>query len=83
MGVTNFLTDLWIGQRYDLGKVYINDLGAWLEAVVNGQTDFGIFPAPLAPIGQDRGLEVPESSQNEGFSPLLTAAQSSLLGILD
>ena len=69
VSVTNFLTDQWIGGQYDLEKVYINDLGARLEAVVNGQTDLGIFPEPLASIGVARGLRILATSENEGFSP--------------
>lgn len=73
VSVTNFLADQWVGDQFDLDKVFINDLGIRLEALVNGQTDLGFFPEPLASVGILRGLEIVALSQEADESPQIIA----------
>lgn len=73
VSVTNFLADQWVGDQYELDKVYINDLGLRLEALVNGQTDLGFFPEPLASVGILRGLEIVALSREAEESPQIIA----------
>ncbi|WP_320121916.1 ABC transporter substrate-binding protein [uncultured Sphaerochaeta sp.] len=70
ISVTNYLLDAYLGDRYDVKKVFINEIPARLEAVVSSQLDTGIFPEPFASIGALRNLEkltfegIPEESLN-------------------
>jgi NitT/TauT family transport system substrate-binding protein len=73
VSVTNFLADQWVGDQFDLDKVFINDLGIRLEALVNGQTDLGFFPEPLASVGILRGLEIVDLSRDGDESPQIIA----------
>jgi NitT/TauT family transport system substrate-binding protein len=57
ISVTNYLLDAYLGERYAVEKVFINEIPARLEAVVSGQLDTGIFPEPFASIGELRNLE--------------------------
>ncbi len=56
VSVTNFLTDEYLGNRFRVEKVYINDIPARLAALQNRQVDMGIFPEPLASMGELSGL---------------------------
>lgn len=56
VSVTNFLIDEWLGDRYTIEKVYINDIPARLAAIGSGQLDMGLFPEPLASMGEKSGL---------------------------
>lgn len=70
ISVTNYLLDAYLSDRYDVEKVFINEIPARLEAVVSSQLDTGIFPEPFASIGALRNLEkltfegIPEESLN-------------------
>lgn len=70
ISVTNYLIDKYLGNKYEVEKVFINEIPARLEAVVSGQLDTGIFPEPFASIGVLRNLEkntfegIPEESLN-------------------
>lgn len=70
ISVTNYLLEQYLGDDYNIEKVFINEIPARLEAVLAGQLDTGIFPEPFASIGALRGLEklffdnVPSESLN-------------------
>lgn len=70
ISVTNYLLDAYLSDRYDVEKVFINEIPARLEAVVSSQLDTGIFPEPFASIGALRNLEkltfegIPKESLN-------------------
>jgi len=70
ISVTNYLLDAYLEDRYDVEKVFINEIPARLEAVVSSQLDTGIFPEPFASIGALRNLEkltfegIPKESLN-------------------
>jgi NitT/TauT family transport system substrate-binding protein len=56
ISVTNYLLDHWLGGRYNMTKVYINEIPLRLEAVAGGKLEMGIFPEPLASVGAAKGL---------------------------
>ena len=57
VSVTNFLIDEWLGDKYTIEKVYINDIPARLAAIGSGQLDMGLFPEPMASMGELNGLK--------------------------
>jgi NitT/TauT family transport system substrate-binding protein len=57
ISVTNYLLDHWMDGRYNMDKVYINEIPLRLEAVAAGKLDMGIFPEPLASVGAAKGLQ--------------------------
>jgi len=69
VSVANFLVDQWLSDDYTLEKVFINSIPARLEAVVSGQLDMGLFPEPVASVGEMRGLEKLLFEPVDGFSP--------------
>ena len=69
VSVSNFLVDQWLGDDHTLEKVFINSIPARLEAVASGQLDMGLFPEPIASVGEMRGLEKLLFEPVDGFSP--------------
>jgi NitT/TauT family transport system substrate-binding protein len=69
VSVANYLVDRWLSDDYVLEKVFINSIPARLEAVVAGQLDMGLFPEPVASVGEMRGLEKILFEPVDGFSP--------------
>lgn len=69
ISVSNFLVDEWLSADFDLDKVFINAIPARLEAVVSGQLDMGLFPEPIASVGELRGLEKIIYSPVDGYTP--------------
>lgn len=69
VSVTNFLVDQWLAADYELEKTFITAVPARLEAVLSGQLDMGIFPEPIASVGELRGLEKLMFEPVDGFSP--------------
>lgn len=69
VSVTNFLIDEWLGDKYIIEKVYINDIPARLAAIGSGQLDMGLFPEPMASMGEQNGLEKVLYQPEEGFCP--------------
>ena len=56
VSVSNFLVDEWLGPDYEIEKVFINPIPGRLEALASGQVDMGLFPEPVATIGESKGL---------------------------
>ena len=69
ISVSNFLVDHWLEDDYTIEKVYINAIPARLEAVLTNQLDMGLFPEPIASVGELKGLEKLSYEQVDGFSP--------------
>jgi len=69
VSVTNFLIDEWLGDKYTIEKVYINDIPARLAAIGSGQLDMGLFPEPLASMGELNGLKKIIYQPENGFCP--------------
>jgi NitT/TauT family transport system substrate-binding protein len=69
ISVSNFLVDHWLDDDYTIDKVYINAIPARLEAVLSNQLDMGLFPEPIASVGELQGLEKISYPPIDGFSP--------------
>lgn len=69
VSVTNFLIDEWLGDKYTIEKVFINDIPARLAAIESGQLDMGLFPEPMASMGELNGLQKVLYQPEEGFCP--------------
>lgn len=69
VSVTNFLIDEWLSGQYNIEKVFINDIPARLAAIGSGQLDMGLFPEPLASMGELNGLTKNIYQPESGFCP--------------
>jgi NitT/TauT family transport system substrate-binding protein len=69
VSVTNFLIDEWLGDDYIIEKVYINDIPARLAAIVSGELDMGLFPEPMASMGELSGLIKRNYEPEDGICP--------------
>ena len=69
VSVTNFLIDEWLGDEYTIEKVYINDIPARLAAIGSGQLDMGLFPEPVASMGELSGLVKKNYEPEDGICP--------------
>jgi len=69
VSVTNFLIDEWLGDEYTIEKVYINDIPARLAAIGSGQLDMGLFPEPMASMGELSGLVKKNYEPEDGICP--------------
>lgn len=69
VSVTNFLIDEWLSDQYNIEKVFINDIPARLAAIGSGQLDMGLFPEPLASMGELNGLIKNIYQPESGFCP--------------
>ncbi|HOB20255.1 MAG TPA: ABC transporter substrate-binding protein [Candidatus Atribacteria bacterium] len=69
VSVTNFLIDQWLGDKYKIEKVYINDIPTRLAAIVSGELDMGSFPEPVASMGVLQGLEKKNYEYEDGNCP--------------
>jgi len=69
VSVTNFLVDQWLGDRYEIEKVYINEIPTRLAAITSGELDMGIFPEPFASMGELQGLKKASFTFEDGYCP--------------
>lgn len=69
VSVSNFLVDQWLGDDYEIEKIFINAIPARLEAVISGQMDMGLFPEPIASVGEMKGMQKLIFEAVDGFSP--------------
>jgi len=69
ISVSNFLVDHWLDETYSIEKIYINAIPARLEAVLTNQLDMGIFPEPIASVGEMKGLRKLSFKPVDGYSP--------------
>lgn len=69
VSVSNFLIDEWLGNKYTIEKVYINEIPARLAAIGSGQLDMGLFPEPVASMGEINGLEKKIYQSAEPYCP--------------
>lgn len=56
VSVSNYLIDMWLGEKYNVEKVFINEIPGRLAALNSGQVDMGLFPEPVASNGELQGL---------------------------
>lgn len=69
VSVSNFLIDEWLSDKYNVEKVYINDIPARLAAIGSGQIDMGLFPEPVASMGALGGLKKNIYEMKDGYCP--------------
>lgn len=69
VSVTNFLIDEWLGDKYNIEKVFINDIPARLAAIGSDQLDMGLFPEPMASMGELNGLKKVLYQPEDEFCP--------------
>lgn len=69
VSVTNYLSDRSLGDKYNIEKVYINEIPARLEMVGKGTLDMAVVPEPMASQGELNGLTKKLIENNDAFSP--------------
>ncbi|GAB1455373.1 hypothetical protein MASR2M48_06800 [Spirochaetota bacterium] len=77
VSVSNYLSDLWLSERYQIDKVFITDIPARMEMIKRGKLDMACLPEPIASMGQLAGLEKRVFENKDEYYPdvmLFTAA---------
>ena len=69
VSVTNFLIDEWLSDKYEIEKVFINEIPARLAAIGSGELDMGLFPEPVASMGELNGLVKRIYEPEAGYCP--------------
>lgn len=69
VSVVNFLADEWLADKYNIEKVFINEIPLRLEMLKNGSADMGVFPEPVASMGKLDGLTKIIYQAEDGYSP--------------
>lgn len=69
VSVTNYLSDKSLGDKYNVEKVYINEIPARLEMVGKGDLDMAVVPEPMASQGELNGLTKRVIETGDAFSP--------------
>ena len=69
VSVSNYLIDKWLSDRYEIEKVFINEIPARLAAIASGELDMGLFPEPVASNGEVQGLIKTMYGQDDAYSP--------------
>ncbi|MDF2591264.1 MAG: NlpA lipoprotein [Clostridia bacterium] len=69
VSVSNFLSDQFLKDKYEMEKVFINEIPARLEMVKAGQLDMANLPEPIASMGELGGLEKVVYANVDNFMP--------------
>lgn len=69
VSVTNYLSDRSLGSKYNVEKVYINEIPARLEMIGKGALDMAVVPEPMASQGELNGLNKLVIENSDEFSP--------------
>lgn len=69
VSVSNYLADMWLSNDYEMEKIFINEIPARLEMIRNGNVDMGVFPEPVASMGELDGLEKRIYPLEDGYCP--------------
>lgn len=69
VSVSNYLSDKSLGDKYNIEKVYINEIPARLEMISKGNLDMAVIPEPMASQGELNGLTKKMIENNDEFSP--------------
>jgi len=67
--VVNYLADQYLGPKYTLNKVYIDDIQARIEMLKSGQIDMAVLPEPMASLAQSQGLKKETYTSDGTYSP--------------
>ena len=68
VSVSNYLIDKWLGEDYNVEKVFINEIPARLAALKSGDVDMSLFPEPVASNGELQGLTKNLYGMDDKFS---------------
>ena len=68
VSVSNYLIDKWLGDKYNVEKVFINEIPARLAALKSGEVDMSLFPEPVASNGELQGLKKNVYGMDDEFS---------------
>lgn len=68
VSVSNYLIDKWLGEDYNVEKVFINEIPARLAALKSGDVDMSLFPEPVASNGELQGLTKNLYGMDDEFS---------------
>lgn len=69
VSVSNYLSDRSLEGRYDVEKIYINEIPARLEMIGKGELDMAVIPEPMASMGELNGLTKQLIVNPDAFSP--------------
>ena len=69
ISVTNFLSEEYLGDKYEMEKVYINEIPARLEMIKAGNLDMANIPEPMASMGELNGLKKVVYENKDDFMP--------------
>lgn len=69
VSVSNYLIDKWLGEDYNVEKVFITEIPARLAAVKSGEVDMSLFPEPVASNGELQGLTKNIYGMDDEYSP--------------
>ncbi|WP_186431495.1 ABC transporter substrate-binding protein [Clostridium sp. BSD9I1] len=69
VSVSNYLSDRSLGDKYNVEKVYINEIPARLEMINKGNLDMAVIPEPMASQGELNGLGKKLIQNTDEFSP--------------
>ena len=69
VSVTNFLSEEYLGDKYEMEKVYINEIPARLEMIKAGNLDMANIPEPMASMGELNGLKKVVYENKDDFMP--------------
>lgn len=69
VSVTNYLSDKSLEDKYNVEKVYINEIPARLEMISKGTLDMAVVPEPMASQGELSGLTKKLIENNDAYSP--------------
>lgn len=59
----------WLGDSYQIEKVFINEILARLVAIASGELDMGLFPEPVASNKEVQGLTKTIYGLEDDYSP--------------
>lgn len=69
VSVSNYLIDKWLGEDYNVEKVFITEIPARLAALKSGEVDMSLFPEPVASNGELQGLTKNLYGMDDEYSP--------------
>ena len=69
ISVTNFLSEQFLSEEYELNKTFIPAIPARLEMLKSGQLEMAVIPEPLASTGELQGLEKRVYENKYDFTP--------------
>jgi NitT/TauT family transport system substrate-binding protein len=69
ISVTNYLSEECLGEKYEMEKVFINEIPARLEMIKAGQLDMANIPEPMASMGELTGLKKVVYESKDEFMP--------------